>query len=142
MFQIIIRNVYRNFRMTSNLTTEIYHPLKIRLIISRNIKESSCDHSVQNVCAECLNPILYTTPKYDHPPSPTFCLFFPSPPLLATLFLQYRPNEISGKHSNKLIAQSYFFIFRGLKNNVTCFFYKQYLYKQHQAKICSKIIIV
>ena len=34
--------------------------------------------------------------------------------------------------------QHYFFIF----NNITCFFYKKYFYKQHQAEIYSEIITV
>ena len=68
-----------------------------------------------------------------HPPphmaiSPFY--IFSEPPSLARLFRQYRPIEILDKHKNKLIWQSYFFIFRRLKNNVTCYFYKQHLYKQ------------
>ena len=47
----------------------------------------------------------------------------------------YRPNEIPDKHKNKLMWKNYFFIYRRLKNNFTCFFYKKYFYKQHQAKI-------
>ena len=35
--------------------------------------------------------------------------------------------------------QSYFFLFKRLKNKVKCFI-KQHFYKQHQAKILSKII--
>ena len=34
--------------------------------------------------------------------------------------------------------QHYFFIF----NNITCFFYIKYFYKQHQAEIYSEIITV
>ena len=39
------------------------------------------------------------------------------------------------KHKNKLMWQSDFFIFRRLKNNITCFFYKKCFDKQHQAEI-------
>ena len=31
--------------------------------------------------------------------------------------------------------QSYFFIFRRLKNKFKCFFYEQYIYKQHETEI-------
>ena len=74
-------------------------------------------HSVQKV----LTPILKTSP----PPNT------PSPARYMVVFLKYRPNEIP----DKLMWQSYFFIFRRLKNNVTCFFYKKYFYKQHPAEI-------
>ena len=37
-----------------------------------------------------------------------------------------------------LMWQSYFFIFRRLKNNVT--YFKQHFYKQHQAEIWSEIV--
>ena len=57
---------------------------------------------------------------------PPFYLFS-EPPLLARLFQQYCPNEILDKHKNKLMWQSYCFIFRRLKNNVTCFFIKKIL---------------
>ena len=56
-----------------------------------------------------------TPPLYGHP-SPFY--IFPNPLLLARLFRQYCPNEIPDKHKNKLMWQSYFFIFRRLKNNV------------------------
>ena len=45
-----------------------------------------------------------------------------SPPLFHKTFPKITPNEIPDKHKNKLMWQSYFFIFRRLKNNVTCFF--------------------
>ena len=41
--------------------------------------------------------------------------------------IQYHPNEILDKYKNKLMWQSYFFIFKRLKNNVIyMFFYKKY----------------
>ena len=46
----------------------------------------------------------------------------------------FNKNEIQDKHKDKLMWQSYFFMLRGLQNNVTCFF-KQHFYKQHQAEI-------
>ena len=55
----------------------------------------------------------------DNPPSdiaiPLF-VFFPNLSLFARLFRQYRPSELPDKHENKLMWQSYFFIFRKLKN--------------------------
>ena len=48
---------------------------------------------------------------------------FPNPPLLARLFRQYRPIEIPDKHKNKLMWQSYFFIFRRLKSHICMVFY-------------------
>ena len=55
-------------------------------------------------------------------PSPLF-IFFPNLPLLAR---QYFLNETREKHKNKLMWQSYFFIFRKLENNV---------YEEHQVEI-------
>ena len=81
-------------------------------------------------CAECLYPLLQTTPCMAIP----LFVFFPKSPLLARLFRQYYPNEIPDKHKNKLMWQNNFFIFRRLKN-VKCFFCKQYFYKQNQAEI-------
>ena len=69
MFQTMIRSVYRNFRMTPNLTSEAYHPQKIKLMKSRNIKESSWDHSVQNVCTPFyrqLSPLYHYPPPHKH----------------------------------------------------------------------------
>ena len=54
----------------------------------------------------------------DNPPSPYMAilsfLYFPErpPPLLARLLRQYFPIEIPDKHENKLMWQSYFFIFK------------------------------
>ena len=42
----------------------------------------------------------------------------------------------------KLMWQSYFFIFRRLKNNIICFFYKQHFYKQHLAETWCEIITI
>ena len=50
------------------------------------------------------------------------CSKFPNTPLLARLFWQYGSVKILDKHKNKLMWQSYIFIFRRLKNNVTCLF--------------------
>ena len=52
-------------------------------------------------------------------PSP---LYFPNPPFLARLFQHYCLNDILNKNKSKLMWQSYFFIFRRLKNNVICFY--------------------
>ena len=57
-------------------------------------------------------------------------------PLVEKCLEKYlRPIEKPDKYKNKLMRQRYFFIFRKLKNKVTCFFYKKYFYKQHQAEI-------
>ena len=61
------------------------------------------------------------------PPPPRYMAIppfhlFSKLPLLPRLFPQYRPNEIPDKYKNKLIWQSYFFIFNRLKNNDSCFF--------------------
>ena len=57
-------------------------------------------------------------------PSSSPFIFFQNFPLFTRFFGQYHFNEIRDKHKNKLMWQSYFFIFRRLKNNFTCFFYK------------------
>ena len=59
-------------------------------------------------------------------------------------FWQYFFNYIAPMkyYKNKLIQQSYFFIFRRIKNNVMCFLYKHHFCKQHQTEIWSKIIII
>ena len=49
-------------------------------------------------------------------------MFFPNPPLLARLFRQCWSNDIQNKNKNKLMWESYFFLFRTLKNNIICFF--------------------
>ena len=50
-------------------------------------------------------------------------------PLWTTFCWQYCP-----------FKESYFFMFRGLHNNVICFLYKQQFYKEHQAEIQLKIV--
>ena len=84
-------------------------------------------HGVQKV---------WTPPSLDNLPllwpSP---LHFPNPPFLARLFRHYHINEILNKNKTKLMWQSYFFIFRRLKNKFKCFFYEQYFYKQHETEI-------
>ena len=50
-------------------------------------------------------------------------LHFPNPPFLARLFRNYRLNEILNKNKNNLTWQSYFFIFKRLKNKFKCFFF-------------------
>ena len=68
-------------------------------------------------------PLLLTTsPSMTNPP---FFIFFPNPPLLARLFRQYHSIEIPDKHKNKLMWQSYFFIFKETKKQrYMLFFYK------------------
>ena len=44
------------------------------------------------------------------------------------------------KHKNNLMTESYFFMFRRLQNNITCFFWKKHFYKQQQAEIRHEII--
>ena len=78
-------------------------------------KNKTIDHSVQNVW----NPPFISPLPYGH--LPVF-IFFPKPPFFARLFQQYCPNEIRDRHKSKLTWQSYLFIFKRLKNNVTCFF--------------------
>ena len=79
-------------------------------------------------------PSLYN-PLYGHP---HFLSFFQTP-VFGKTFRQYRPNEIPDKHKNKLMWQSYFLIFRRLKNNVTCFKKNS---KQYQAEILFDKIII
>ena len=74
---------------------------------------------VENIVCRRFEPLFYRQPPVG--PSPLF-IFFLNPPLLEELFRQYRPNEITDKHKNKLMWQRYIFIFRRLKTNVTCFF--------------------
>ena len=75
----------------------------------------------------------FEPPFYRQPPldgqTPFLSFFWNS--LLTKLFQQYRPNEIPYK-KNKLMWQSYSFIFRRLKNIVTCMlFYKKYFCLLH-----------
>ena len=34
------------------------------------------------------------------------------------------------------MRKNHFFMFRGLQNNVRCFFYKQHLYKENHRDLC------
>ena len=52
---------------------------------------------------------------YRQPPTPIWPSL-PNPPLLASLLWQCCPNEIQDKHKNKLMWQTYLFIFRRQKN--------------------------
>ena len=62
-------------------------------------------------CAEGLTPPLLQTPPslYGHL---LLLFFFSNPSLLIRLFLQYHPNETLDKEKNKLMWQSYVFIFK------------------------------
>ena len=59
-----------------------------------------------------IQPLYMTIPPF---------YIFPNPTLLARLSRQYRPNETQDKSKNELMRESYFFIFRRLKNNTKCF---------------------
>ena len=50
--------------------------------------------------------------------------FFQIPLFWQYFFDNITPMKYRTKHKNKLIWQNYFSIFRGLKNNATCFFIK------------------
>ena len=65
------------------------------------------------------------------------CLFSIHP-TLTIFFCQYCPNEIRGKHKNKLMWQNYFLMFRRLQNDNTSCFYKQHFHLQRQAEIYLK----
>ena len=75
-------------------------------------------------------PLLYGYP----PPSLIHFIFFSNPWFWKSL------HKHKLKKLIKLMWQSYFFIFRKLKNNATCLFYMQHFYKQHQAENWSKIV--
>ena len=86
---------------------------------------------------------VWTPSSINSPPylyAPPFFIFFLNPTLLKTLFDNYL-NEMLNENKNKLMRQSYFFIFRRLGKKV-CFFYEQHFYKQHQAEIWSEIITI
>ena len=56
---------------------------------------------------------------------PIWLIFFPTLPpllLLTTFFWHYSPSEIEDRHKNKPMKESYIFMFRKLKNSITCFF--------------------
>ena len=61
------------------------------------------------------------------PPLPLL-IFFPSPPPWQDFSDSIAPAKYR-KNKNKLMWQSYFFIFWRLKNNVTCPFYKEHFCK-------------
>ena len=87
-------------------------PLKFRALGSRiSASQYQCWESLNSLSTD--NPSIWPSP---------FFIYFPNSPLLARLFRQYRPNEIQDKNKNKLIWESYVFIFRRLKNNIKCFF--------------------
>ena len=73
-------------------------------------------------------------------PSP-LCIFFWNPDLWQH-FLRVSPDEMWNKRKNKFTKKSRYFMLRRLQNYVTCFFYKQHLYKQHQIKIWLEIIAI
>ena len=52
---------------------------------------------------------------------PLFIFFLSNSPYLARLFQQYRPIKITDKHRNKLMRQSYSFIFKRLKTTLHAF---------------------
>ena len=67
--------------------------------------------------------------RFKHPPSKCnpsvwpspFFVFFLNPSLLVRLFRIYRPNEIPDEGKNKILWQSYFFIFKRLKTMLHAF---------------------
>ena len=60
----------------------------------------------------------------------SFIEFLKSPHLWLHFCRQYCPNDIRSKH-NKLLRESYFFMFRRLQNNVTVFFHRRQFYMPH-----------
>ena len=63
------------------------------------------------------------------------------PPTFDNYFCWYCGHEIWDKHKNKLIRESYWFIFKRLQNNITCPLCKKHLDKQHQTVTLSEIVI-
>lgn len=57
------------------------------------------------------------------------------------IFWWYDPNEIRNEHKNKLMRESYFFMFGRVTNNVKCFFIVN-TYKQHQAEIRFELKVI
>ena len=64
------------------------------------------------------------------------------PHLLTIFFSWYYSNEMQDKHKSKLTKESYFFVFKRLQINITCFFCKKHLHKKNQAEIRFVIITV
>ena len=77
-------------------------------------------------------PLMAISVFYDFPKPSTF------DNILLAILSQWKPD----RYKNKLRWQSYFFMFRKLQNNVTCFSYKQHFHKWQKAEIWSKIITV
>ena len=100
-------------------------------------KFSKLNVSPHQVCRK-FDPFYRQPPIWSFPP---WCIFTNSP-IFTTFFWQYRPNDIRGKHRNKNMRESYFFMFRRLQNNVTLFFYKQHFYVSHQSEISFELITV
>ena len=85
--------------------------------ISKGIQDITCI-----LCRRFELPSVENLPVWPSPP-PSFLSFFLKAQLLTTLFFWHdRPYEIPDKQKNKLMWQSHFFIFRRLKNDVTCVF--------------------
>ena len=63
------------------------------------------------------------------------------PPTFDNYFWWYCGSEIWDKHKNKLIRESYWFMFKRLQNNITCLLCKKHLDKQHQTVNLSEIVI-
>ena len=90
-------------------------------------------HSVQKVWT--------SSSSIDNPPIwPTLPLFyiFSEPPLLTRRFWEYCRSIIPDKHKNKLMWQSYYFIFKRIKTNVTYFLYKQHFIGNTWLKLNQK----
>ena len=104
------------FLVSKSIVTEM---LESGAILYDHHRKHSDDHSSQKVWAP---------PHYKQSFLYNLIFFQTSHLWQIFCFWQYCPNEIQGKHRNKLMRESYLFMFRRLQNNVTCFFYDQHLY--------------
>ena len=66
------------------------------------------------------------------PISPIF--LFSENPTFDNIFRWCRPKDIRDKRKNKIMRESYFFVFRRLQHKIICFFVSN-TFKQQQAKI-------
>ena len=80
---------------------------------NKSIKELVSIHSVRTVWTPIDNPSIWP---------PHFLDFFSNPSFLKTLLDVITPMKYGVNIKINLWGQSYFFIFRRLQNNITCFF--------------------
>ena len=133
MIEVFFRSCEQlNFTQKNSIPGSLIH-----LFAKSFIAKSQLLSTAYSLGAEGLNPPFYIKPSLHGQPTPFLSEF-----LTFDIFWQYRPNETGDKHKYKLMRGSYFFMFRGLQNNITCFFCGKKLCTQHDNKIWFTVISI